>query len=222
MPVMKVDMVSEGGAVNADTVDGFHASQTPTPNTIPVAGPTGKLDAGWLPEVGNFNMVDFSSSGTWTVPSGVTKIIVIACAAGGGGYGGKSGYGGEGGYSGASTVTLLTVSPDETLTITVGAGGTGGGSSAPGGTGGDTVITGSVSGTLLTLSGGIGGRVQISANANGFPGMSSLFGRGGQGGATVNGEDAPCPGAGGGGGGGSGGYVGGAGGSGYVRIIYSA
>jgi len=34
----------------ADTVDGFHASQTPTANTIPVALPTGKLDIGWLPD----------------------------------------------------------------------------------------------------------------------------------------------------------------------------
>jgi hypothetical protein len=35
-------------ADNADTVDGFHASQTPSPNTIPVADSTGKIDTGWL------------------------------------------------------------------------------------------------------------------------------------------------------------------------------
>lgn len=32
----------------ADTVDGFHAGLTPTPNTIPVADNSGKIAAGWL------------------------------------------------------------------------------------------------------------------------------------------------------------------------------
>jgi hypothetical protein len=36
--------------LNADKVDGFDASQTPAPNTIPVALPTGKLDIDWLPD----------------------------------------------------------------------------------------------------------------------------------------------------------------------------
>ncbi len=35
---------------NADKVDGFHASNTPTPNTIPVAGADGKIALGWLPD----------------------------------------------------------------------------------------------------------------------------------------------------------------------------
>lgn len=34
--------------VNADTLDGFHASQTPTANTIPVSWATKKIDTGWL------------------------------------------------------------------------------------------------------------------------------------------------------------------------------
>jgi hypothetical protein len=38
---------------NADTVDGFHASQTPAPNTIPVADDTGKIADGWLNFVAN-------------------------------------------------------------------------------------------------------------------------------------------------------------------------
>ena len=36
--------------LNADTVDGFHASQTPAPNTIPVADNNGKISIDWLPE----------------------------------------------------------------------------------------------------------------------------------------------------------------------------
>ncbi len=35
---------------NADKVDGFHASTTPTPFTIPVAGADGKIPLGWLPD----------------------------------------------------------------------------------------------------------------------------------------------------------------------------
>jgi hypothetical protein len=35
-------------ANNADKVDGFHASQTPTANTIPVADANGKIDTNWL------------------------------------------------------------------------------------------------------------------------------------------------------------------------------
>jgi hypothetical protein len=36
---------------NADMVDGFHASQTPAPNTIPVSNEDGKLDPEWLPDL---------------------------------------------------------------------------------------------------------------------------------------------------------------------------
>ena len=36
-------------AQNADKVDGYHASQTPAPNTIPVAGDNGKISIDWLP-----------------------------------------------------------------------------------------------------------------------------------------------------------------------------
>jgi len=35
--------------LNADKLDGYDASQTPSANTIPVAGADGKLDKGWLP-----------------------------------------------------------------------------------------------------------------------------------------------------------------------------
>ncbi len=36
---------------NSDKVDNYHASQTPAPNTIPVAKSNGKLDPGWLPTI---------------------------------------------------------------------------------------------------------------------------------------------------------------------------
>ena len=49
--------------LNADKVDGFNASQTPAPNTIPVALPTGKLDIGWLPDgIGVYRRVDLTDA----------------------------------------------------------------------------------------------------------------------------------------------------------------
>lgn len=37
--------------LNADLLDGYNASLTPTPNSIPVADSNGKLDPGWLPPI---------------------------------------------------------------------------------------------------------------------------------------------------------------------------
>jgi hypothetical protein len=49
--------------LNADKVDGFDVSQTPAPNTIPVALPTGKLDIGWLPDgIGVYRRVDLTNA----------------------------------------------------------------------------------------------------------------------------------------------------------------
>lgn len=41
--------VGSGTVNNADTVDTYHASPTPTASTIPVADSSGKLNSGWLP-----------------------------------------------------------------------------------------------------------------------------------------------------------------------------
>jgi len=51
----------------ADKVDGFDASLLPAPNTIPVAGVSGKLDIGWLPdEIGGYGYkrVDLTNATT--------------------------------------------------------------------------------------------------------------------------------------------------------------
>lgn len=80
-----------------------------------------------------------TSSGTWTVPTGVTSIDIF-CVGGGGGAGGSyynmttdgdsysavtgAGVSGAGGYT--NTVTNVSVAPGDVLTITIGSGGTGG------------------------------------------------------------------------------------------------
>jgi hypothetical protein len=111
----------------------------------------------------------FTADGSFTVPTGVTKIWISGVAGGAGGSGGSrqlSSFGsfvylGSGGGSGqASFKKSQTVTPGEVIPITIGLGGAGGagGSSAPGSLGAsgangtDTII-----GTYLTLVHGDGG-----------------------------------------------------------------
>lgn len=83
----------------------------------------------------------FTSDGTFTVPAGVTKILVTAFGAGGGGYTNIGGGGGEKIIKKAYSVTPGTV-----ISIKIGVGGTNGVA------GGSTVI-----GSLVTVAGGISG-----------------------------------------------------------------
>ncbi|WP_435607732.1 hypothetical protein [Pseudomonas knackmussii] len=105
----------------------------------------------------------FTSSGSFTVPTGVTTIYASGCAGGGGGGGGGGGQGGffgsggGGGGAGQQRIRVpFTVTPGQVISITIGAGGTAGTTSTSaggaGGAGGNTVI-----GSLLTLTGGSGG-----------------------------------------------------------------
>ncbi len=62
------------------------------------------------------NSQTFTSSGTFTVPTGVTRIMVLPGLAGSGGGGG--GWGGDGGGGSAScygTPIFMTVSPGQTF-----------------------------------------------------------------------------------------------------------
>ena len=84
----------------------------------------------------------FTSDGTFTVPAGVTKILVTAFGAGGGGYFSVAGGGGERIIKKAYSVT-----PGTAISIKIGVGGTNGVA------GGTTVI-----GSLVTVAGGISGK----------------------------------------------------------------
>lgn len=109
----------------------------------------------------------FNSPGsyTFTVPSGVTRIIGAMWGAGGGGSGGGlvSSPVGPGGGAGALVVVLFNVSPGDVLNLSVGAGGLGGpastsgapSSSQNGQNGGSTSIT--ASGITWVSGGGQGG-----------------------------------------------------------------
>lgn len=130
----------------------------------------------------------------WTVPMGVTEIILDACAGGGGGGGGFSGGspGGGGGASGRAVKTNpIVVTPGSTLAITCGAAGSAGALSGAGGTGGDTIIDGVLdsadSGTAnrLRLVGGIGGGAPTST-VGGTGGSNATAGTTGAGAGGVS------------------------------------
>lgn len=69
-----------------------------------------------------FNSVQvFTSSGTWTRPSGITKVLMFVT---GGGGGGDTGAGpDQGGGAGATAIKFLDVTSIASSTITIGAGG---------------------------------------------------------------------------------------------------
>lgn len=90
----------------------------------------------------------FTSNGTFTVPDGVTKIWITACAGGQGGTrykgSGSYNYGGKGGDGGECIIREpYSVSAGQTISITVGNGGSAGSNGTP------TII-----GNLVTLRGG--------------------------------------------------------------------
>ncbi len=106
----------------------------------------------------------FDSSTTWTVPPGVTSIIVEGW--GGGGAGGGStnapsgqGRGGGGGGGGAYAKKTLTVTPGQVLDLRVGTGGIGA-AGGNGGNGNDTFIDGLS--TQFLAKGGEGGTRNVS------------------------------------------------------------
>lgn len=102
---------------------------------------------------------EFTSSGTYTVPTGATWARIIAI--GGGGGGGNSTTVGRysgGGGSGAYVDKWVQVTAGATHTVTIGAGGVSQTTSANGNDGGTTSV-----GTLVSALGGSGGGGNASA-----------------------------------------------------------
>jgi hypothetical protein len=112
----------------------------------------------------------FTSSGTFSVPSGVTSVDVLVVAGGGGGAGANGR--GAGGAGGLIFRPAFPVTPGGTVSVTVGCGGSSSPSDAPGNAGQDSVF-----GTLTAKGGGHGG---------GGGGCTGLGGPGGSGGGGNN------------------------------------
>jgi hypothetical protein len=136
----------------------------------------------------------FTSSGTFSVPAGVSSINVLVVAGGASGAVGGPGANGGGGAGGLIFMPDYGVTPGGTLTVTVGDGGGNRGPTANPGTDGQDSIMGSPGdpglgqGGVLTAKGGGGG--SRSCGCGPFTGRS-----GGSGGGP--GEANPQPGAGG-------------------------
>ena len=110
----------------------------------------------------------FTSSGTFSVPSGVTAVDVLVVAGGGGGGTGKSGSGHGGGGGGAGGLIYrpgFAVTPGGTVSVTVGGGGPGRSPSGPYSYTSSNNGQDSVFGTLTAKGGGTGG-----SRATGQPG----------------------------------------------------
>lgn len=162
-------------------------TQTAGDNSTKVATTAFAMGAGGLPR----NSQTFTSSGTFTVPAGVTQIMVqVAHAGAGGGGGGSSsgsGNGGDGGGGAASvfgTPKLLSVTPAQQLTLVIGAGGAGGigGNYDVGSPSGSTGGTGGTSSFAAYLIAG-----STAGGAGGIYTNSVGFGNGGGGGGVVGG-----------------------------------
>lgn len=149
-----------------------------------------------------------TTSGTFSVPCGVTT-LTVQCWGGGGAGGGATGNpsGGGGGAGGAYSSSVVTVVSGSSVSYTVGAGGTGG--TGNGGAGGASLFSG------VIASGGVGGVASATNNISTSGGTASTVGcvgttiaAGGNGGTGTGGNS--------GGGGGEGAGVGIAGNAGGV------
>ena len=139
----------------------------------------------------------FTSSGSFTVPAGVTKISAVLIGGGGaGGGGGGSGGGQGGGGGGLRYINDFPVSAGQVFSVIVGAGGVGG--VGNGGNGGDSQIVG-----IVTAFGGKGGSTWTGGDPIGLGGTGTINIEGATGG--VGGKSTLTYGA---GGGGAAGYVG--------------
>lgn len=116
----------------------------------------------------NFTSLYFAS-GNWTVPAGVTKILVEIW--GGGGGGSKDAGGGSGGYM----MAVIPVTPGDVLPYVTGAGGLGSGTT--GGDGGNSTFT--AAGVTFYAMGGGGAQtsgVSVSyGSGGGYDLTSALF-----------------------------------------------
>jgi hypothetical protein len=156
------------------SLNGLQDAVTLLPGTNVTISPSGNalsISASGVP-----TMQVFTSSGTFTVPAGVSRIMVAAWGGGGGGGASYGQYSGGGGGGGGFGQGVFSVTPGTLFTVTVGAGGSLG---SPSGTtpqsGGTTSF-----GSLLSASGG--GASQNAGLATG----PQIGGLGGTSSATLN------------------------------------
>lgn len=134
----------------------------------------------------------FTSSGTFTVPDGVTRIRVRVVGGGGGGGRGSGTNAAAGGGAGGYAEGWYDVTPGSTYTVTVGAGGAGATSPGSGGSPGGTTSFGA----LLSATGG-SGQSPLEAGGSGGSGAGGQVNAGGGDGFDATGGATTMGGAGG-------------------------
>lgn len=178
----------------------------------------------------------FTSSGTFTVPAGVTQVKARVWGAGGAGAGSTTGSPAGGGAGGGYAEGWVPVTPGASIPVTVAAAVPGANGGAAGGAGGSSSF-----GSLISATGGGGGQTGSgqssvgtgtggSLSISGRPGLGGAGTQGGPGGGAglagsigfspnTSGTSGSFPGGGGSGAGSSGGvWGGGAGGAGLVIV----
>jgi hypothetical protein len=140
-------------------------------------------DGAWQTPVSPIGGQVFTSSGTFTIPTGVTavKVTVVGGGGGGGAFFNCAGTGGGGGGGGSSIKYLTGLTPANTLAVTVGAGGTVSATDTNNSTAGGTssVASGTQSITTISATGG--------AKGNGYPSTAGAGGVGSGGDLNITG-----------------------------------
>lgn len=172
--------IGVSGATGAVTFTNSGVTSIVAGSGITVSGATGAVTVS--ASAGGINSQVFTSSGTFTIPSGVTKLKMTIVGGGGNGRGGTDVSNGGGGGGGAAIKYLTGITPGNTLTVTVGA--AAGTSSVASGTQSITTVSATGGSTpTVTQTAGVGG---VGSNgdlnikgAGGGPGITISQGSGG-------------------------------------------
>lgn len=173
----------QSGATNADHTLTLPVSQGAA-NTVLTNDGTGNLS--WATPTaggGGFNdMQVFISSGSFTIPAGITKVMVEVIGGGGaGGQGNGAATPGQGGQGGGYSKGIFFVTPGDIHAVTVGSGGTAPSTNCNSGLAAAQRGGQSSFGTLISATGGWGG------NGCGYDTGNGGTGTGGQ--LNIQGED---------------------------------
>jgi hypothetical protein len=173
-PSEKLDItgnINLTGTIKANGVDG-------QPNEVLMKNSSGDLAWGNICDYKNFKQFEFAGAGmhyAWSIPAGVTKVMVEIWGGGGGGNG--IGGGGAGGY----IMGVVPVVPGATAIIIVGGGGNGGVLENTAGNGGESSFVADI--PAIYVAGGNGANTGLpgtGGNWSGYNGDVTFYSQKGQ------------------------------------------